>query len=71
MSQRIDALVHGDLSAEEAAEVIGCPLDALVQHGNGYAVVVPFEAPKPRRKSPKPKSLIPDPEDLGHESEVE
>jgi hypothetical protein len=39
MAQRINALVHGGMSAEEAAEIIGIDPSALVQHGNGYAIV--------------------------------
>jgi hypothetical protein len=58
MAQRIDALVHTDMSAEEAAEVIGCPLGSLVSYGNGYAVVKP--APAVVRKAPvrKPKPKV-------------
>lgn len=59
MAERIDALVTADMSAEEAAEVIGCPLDALVQHGNGYAVCNPV-APAPKRKAAKVAAPAPE-----------
>ena len=39
MGQRINALVHGGMSAEDAAEIIGVHVSALVQHGNGYAII--------------------------------
>jgi hypothetical protein len=39
MAQRINALVHGGMSAEDAAEVIGIDPSVLVQHGNGFAII--------------------------------
>lgn len=39
MARRVNALVHVGMSAEEAAEIVGCPLVALVQYGNGYAII--------------------------------
>jgi hypothetical protein len=56
MAQRINALVHGGLSADEAAEIIGCPVAALVQHGNGYAIIDPAKCPVEKVKAPKPKA---------------
>ena len=39
MAQRINALVHVGMDADEAAEIIGCPVESVVSYGNGYAIV--------------------------------
>lgn len=56
MAQRVNALVHVGMDADEVAEVIGCPVASVVSHGNGYAIVKP--APVVRKaavRKPKPK----------------
>jgi hypothetical protein len=39
MAQRVNALVHVGMDADEAAEIIGCPVASVVSYGNGYAIV--------------------------------
>ena len=60
MSKRIDALVIADMSAEKAAEVIGCPLSALVQYGNGYAIVNESAPHKPKPSVKKAAKVTPE-----------
>ena len=60
MAQRIDALVNVNMSYEEVAEFLDLPLEAVVQYGNGYAVVDAPKAPAPKpKRTPKPKKEEP------------
>ena len=61
MAQRINALVHVGMDADEVAEVIGCPVASVVNHGNGYAIVTPHKAvAKPKAAAPKAKAKTPE-----------
>lgn len=54
MAKRISALVNANMSDEDAAAVIGCDPSALVQFGNGYAVVeIADEPTAPKAKKAK------------------
>ncbi len=55
MAQRINALVHVGMDADEVAEVIGCPVASVVNHGNGYAVVNPAPVEVEAKPVAKPK----------------
>jgi hypothetical protein len=63
MAQRINALVHVGMDADEVAEVIGCPVASVVNHGNGYAIIDPSKCPPAKKAAaPRAKAKVATPE---------